>query len=499
MKANDFSVPRRMSKSAYVVFFIHALKAWLNFFFLVVVVETFKSDKTVFDKILYLLGLGGVLVVIAAVCAFVNYYFKKYYVEDGTLIFIHGVLHKEVTSMPLHRIQSLRTKQGLIYRLLDMKGVSFDTLASQSEEVEMILDDADWEALLAQIDTLRADEADEGYSPHLVEQGGEESGKATVLKFSNLNLIKGAFCQNHLQGMAILLSVLATLYNELLSVNEEMANYVVGYLDKQADAATITLSSILVLALLLYLGMLLLWMGKVFLRYFNIVVQINQDQLSFESGLISRNSSRFSYDKVSTIHVKQNFLEKLLRCSTVMLQQALNATDEKKGADVRIYGSDSAGYFLNWWLGKDYSSSSMQVSAQSGYGMMGFSVLPKLLIAFAVTLVICYYQWYVGLCLPAFYLFIVLVKDYLAVRRSCIVLKEDYVVVCSGGFAAVADYFKYSNVEVVRLKATPFTPYSRRVSLHLSTNGSSFIVRSLREEEAKAVYELLLSRCNMCR
>ncbi len=44
MKANDFSVPRRMSKSAYVVFFIHALKAWLNLFFLVVVVETFKGS-----------------------------------------------------------------------------------------------------------------------------------------------------------------------------------------------------------------------------------------------------------------------------------------------------------------------------------------------------------------------------------------------------------------------------------------------------------------------
>lgn len=74
--------------------------------------------------------------------------------ENGNLIFIHGLVRKEITSISLTKIHSLRTKQGLIYRLLDMKGVSFDTLASQSEEIEMILDNEDWEALLSRIETL---------------------------------------------------------------------------------------------------------------------------------------------------------------------------------------------------------------------------------------------------------------------------------------------------------------------------------------------------------
>ena len=39
-----------------------------------------------------------------------------------------------------------------MYRLLDMKGVSFDTLASKAAEVELILDYKDWDALIERIE-----------------------------------------------------------------------------------------------------------------------------------------------------------------------------------------------------------------------------------------------------------------------------------------------------------------------------------------------------------
>ena len=40
-----------------------------------------------------------------------------------------------------------------------------------------------------------------------------------------------------------------------------------------------------------------------------------------------------------------------------------------------------------------------------------------------------------------------------------------------------------SNIEVVRLVYTPYTRYSRLVRLSVSTNGTSFSVRSLKEQE----------------
>ena len=73
---------------------------------------------------------------------------------------------------------------------------------------------------------------------------------------------------------------------------------------------------------------MILWIVNVFMQYYNMEVQIDKAQLSFESGLFTRFSSRFSYDKVCTVYVKQNIIEKCLGCCTIMLKQAFNATQK---------------------------------------------------------------------------------------------------------------------------------------------------------------------------
>ena len=64
----------------------------------------------------------------------------------------------------------------------------------------------------------------------------------------------------------------------------------------------------------------------------------------------------------------------------------------------------------------------------------------------------------------------------MAVRRSRITLKEDYIEIHNGKFADIRNYVKYSNIEVVRLKATSFT------------------LRSLQEQEAREIYEQLVNK-----
>lgn len=182
--------------------------------------------------------------------------------ENGNLIFIHGLVRKEITSISLTKIHSLRTKQGLIYRLLDMKGVSFDTLASQSEEIEMILDNEDWEALLSRIETLDSQTQIQASEADKIEE--KTDGYTTKLSVGNLNLIKGALCQNHLRGMVVFGSILVTLYDQIISVNENAVEYFYGYMATHADFLRLSLSSCITVAAILYIVTLLLWLGKVF-------------------------------------------------------------------------------------------------------------------------------------------------------------------------------------------------------------------------------------------
>ena len=536
MKANDFSVPRRMSGSAFWVLMAKGLRAYASIFVILIVMKLIDTDDYhgFFDKMRAVFMLCAAYLAVAALTAFISWYFKKYYVEGGKLVFIHGIISKETTSIPLSKVQSMRTKQGFIYSVLELRGVLFDTLASKSAEIELILDDRDWKALMARVEMQEAAVADEesvdvrtdagmvadedsgsgGFQGSEIEEpvpgsgtdqsgrsGGSDfaadgaEGKAVRMRFSNSNLIKGAFCQNHLQGMAVLFAALAAVYNTVSNFDDHAVDHIIDYVDTHAGTLSLQPSGYAAFAAALYFFVMLLWIGKVFLRYANMEVRMARGYLTFESGLISRDSSRFSYDKVCTVYVKRNFLEKRLHGSTVILRQALNATDEKGGTDVRVYGSDSADDFLTWWLGDGYCSSAEVISARSGYGLIWHVMRIDVLLSMAAAVALACFGLYQWIVLPAAWLLVSMSKGVMAVRRSRITLKEDYIEIHNGKFADIRNYVKYGNVEVVRLKATPMTAFFHRVSLTFSTNGTTFTLRSLKEQEAREVYERLPFSC----
>lgn len=493
--ANDFSRPRRMSKSALVVFFVKNLRGNTGLFLLCLALNPFFRDgETSFGQAaLMVLAMLAAFVALAATAAFVSYHYRKYYVEDGNLVFLHGALRKEKTSVPLGKVQTLRTKRGLIYRMLDMRGVSFDTLASTSAEIELILDNDDWDALLSRVEAQEGTSRGRGEAAAAAsgETGGQDAGRLNV---GNANLLKGALCQNHLKGFAVLLAAFSALFHQLQSLGDGAVTYVVDYVDAHSTHLSFSWLAIVALAAILYVVVLLLWTGKVFLRYANMDIQMGERQLFFESGLFSRASSRFSRDKICTLRVKRNILERWLRCATIGLRQALNATDEKNGREVKIYGSDHAGKLLDWWLGTDENARQPVISARPGYGLLAYTIrfdLPVSLAAAAVLWVCGLYAW---LLVPAFYMLVSLAKGFLAVRHGGITLRNGYLEVRDGKFAEARNYLKYDNVEVVRMTATPFTPRFHRVSLTISTNGTSFTLRSLKASEARDIYELLLCR-----
>lgn len=79
-----------------------------------------------------------------------------------------------------------------MYRLLDMKGVSFDTLASKAAEVELILDYKDWDALIERIEQQEQmpEEDKQPTEENCVIREAKPVANKYTLKLSNLNLIK---------------------------------------------------------------------------------------------------------------------------------------------------------------------------------------------------------------------------------------------------------------------------------------------------------------------
>lgn len=481
----DFSKPKRMSLSALFIIFVKNFKTFLGAFVVLFLIKMFDSDISLAKRALVTLSSFGALTAVAFVTALIAYMPKKFYVSDGNLIFSHGLFHRETSTIPLDRVHTLRTRRGLWYRLFEMRGITFDTIASRGEEIELILDEAEWQQLLQVIEKEEKHEVNAPVS--------ESFTSAHSIQFDNRSLIADALCQNHLKGVAILLGFLATIYD---SVNDFLDNSAVYDMAVDtADKAEGFLSSIWLLAaaaVILYIVVLALWIGKVFMRYANMTLDCDHRLLTFNYGLVQRSSSRFAFDKVCSLWVKRNFLEKKWELATIMLKQAFNATSLKDDDNFRMYGRDNSDFLLKWWLGENYADDKVLIASASGRGVFWASFLfPLVLCIIAAVILYCTgaHAWMV---VPALCLLFFMIRAAKARQRSRIVLKESYIEIYGGYFAENISYVKYEDVEVVRKTRTPLARWSHRASIALATSGTGFNVRSLREKDVEKIYEMLL-------
>ncbi|MDE7412794.1 MAG: PH domain-containing protein [Muribaculaceae bacterium] len=432
-----------------------------------------------------LLCIGGCMV-LSAIEAFLSYFSKKFYINKGNLIFIHGIINRENTIVPLDRIHSLRTKMGVFYRLLDMRGIIFDTLATKQEEIELILDEHDWQQLLSLI------EKEENILRPSTPNDPPEYDPTSTVHYPTKNLLLAALCQNHLKGMAALGSFFGIVFGNLSDLDENTTNSIANHLEDFFDGIIASPPKIILFLAIIYIVILLLWIGRILLKYYDMTMSHSKKILTFTYGLITRATNRFLHDKICTIRIKRNILEKKFGFSTIMLKQAVNVSAEKGKDVLNLYGFDNSSFFLKWWLGDDFGKFPHLITAKSGRGVFFHSILLPSLIAIAAAIIMAHFQMYIWIIIPLIYLLFSFVSGIYKMRRSRISLYSSYFIIHNGSLAEIENFVKYSSIEVVRIRRTPFTRWFHRVSLVISTPGTTFLVRSIKEEEAKQIYELLL-------
>ncbi|MDE6561399.1 MAG: PH domain-containing protein [Muribaculaceae bacterium] len=417
--------------------------------------------------------------------ALISYFPKKFYIKDGNLIFIYGLINRENTIVPLDRVHSLRTEKGIWFRLLDMRGIIFDTLATRQEEIELILDEFDWQRLLAVIEKEERPLTQSENEP-------PEYNPTPTIHFPTKNLLLAALCQNHLKGMAVLLSLSAVIFGGFEDLSKEQYESILEWLDSFIEMLVASPLRIVASLVIVYIVILVMWLGKTLLRYYDTTMSHDKQLLTFTYGMLTRSSCRFFHDKICTIWIKRNFLEKRFGFCTLMLRQALNVTAQKEEENMKLYGTDNSSFFLKWWLGEGYASAEDVISAKSGKGVFYRHIAMPTVIALAVCILLYYSQLYIWILFPLLYMLILIPRGIYTMCHSSIVLKPDYLIVHNGAFAEIDNYVKYSDIEVAQIRRTPFTRRFHRVSLAISTSGTTFIIRSLKEKEASLIRELLL-------
>lgn len=486
----DFSTPRRMSAGAFVILLQKSFREIVGTTFIAIAYLLFDIFNSDTFNILELLAVAAVLFTLPFLTAFLKYYFCKFHIEGDKLIFTYGLASKKTTSIPLSRVHTMRTKSGLFYRLLDLHGVTFDTLATYSQEVELILDDSDMQMLLHRVrmgeEFTQITDVNIPLPPPL---------HSSKLKVSDLNIMKGALCQNHLKGFAILATILVAVYDKINQLGNDVTSRLFDYLDSRVESVLPSASDIILFSAVIYLTVMLLWTGKILLRYSNMSLQFADNKMTIESGLLSRYTCRIAQDKATVLTIKQNPLEKAAHCQTITISQALNVMDTKKEGNIRIYGSDLGDRLFEWWLGCDKTTVYAPLMwAQSGKGVFMRKFFPFLIIAIVMSFTLFYT---LGSVIPALiicsgFVAVTAMRAAMAWKHSGIKLYDTYVQINGGNIARLHEHIKYPDIESVSIRTTPLTPITARVTLQISTNAKNFRISSLETKTASSLRHLLL-------
>lgn len=489
---NDFSTPRRMGSAAFIIIFLKSFREFIRVSFIAIgylLIDIFNSGTIDPEGIVFAILFT---IAVPAVIAFFRYYFSKFHIEGDKLIFTHGFGFKQTTSIPLSKVHTLRTKRGIFYRLAEMRGVTFDTLAGISQEVELILEESEWQQLLQRVrageDFAGTSEAIETLPPPF---------RNDMLKVSNLNILKGALCQNHLKGFAVLAAILFAVFDNYNQLKDGDAKQVIDYLDTQANNLAPTATDWVLFAAVAYLFAMLLWIGKVALRYYGMSIQIADNRLTIESGLLSRYTCRIARDKATILIIKQNPLEKMAHCQTISIRQAENASLALNGEkDIRIYGSNLGDLIFDWWLGESSKiDNTSLLSARSGRGLFVRSFVPHLFVALAALVILISVA---DIGMPAviictLYALLMALRAVTAWKHGGIELTETYIRIDCGNIATIREYIRYRDVESVSIRNTPFTFVTGRVSLQISTNAGASKIYSLKADTSYAIRHLILN------
>ena len=87
MERSDFSVPRRMSKSAFIILLVKELLSYAGPFLIWAIIKLFNSgrQRSLMETMEMLLFLFICYLVFSVVTAFISYYYKKYYTSNPQL------------------------------------------------------------------------------------------------------------------------------------------------------------------------------------------------------------------------------------------------------------------------------------------------------------------------------------------------------------------------------------------------------------------------------
>jgi putative membrane protein len=254
------------------------------------------------DPVNRLLIGGGAFVLVTLALAFLNYWFFRYRITENSILIRQGVLKKKQLDIKFERVQAVNTRQNVLYRLLGLVTVSFDTAGSSAQEGHLA-------AVPLQTARELRDRIRRAPSNVVVEQPqlGDAVSAPPLLRLSAGDMVKIGLSSTRVFLLLVLIGPIGEYVSqefgeriEESAVMEALGAVQVGLASGLAFAMVLTLSVIVVLLCVSIVG--------AFLRYYRYELVADEDVLRSSGGLLTRHEQSVNRTKVQSLNASQNVM-----------------------------------------------------------------------------------------------------------------------------------------------------------------------------------------------
>lgn len=483
----DYTQPTRMSWEALVINSSSNIVKLIKSFFVLFILFIVRPENTRWIIIGFL-----VLILLSIVTEIYSHFHSTFQIKGDKLIFRRNMLlNTTERTIPLNRVHAYRTKSNIIYQLVDVVGITFDTLANDEDEIELILSQTDLSELMVQVDA-HIDPDKSTIGPDKSETDLESSENIQTLKYSVLELTQGALVQNHLKGLAAIGYGLWFIYSELNDVINKYLSTILDYSSQQIEQ--LTWQSAIIIFIIAYIISALLMVVMIQIRYYGMTMTLGTKKLTYSAGLFNHVTNKFDQDKVFGISLRQNILERYFSRLSIRLEQAANVQGKNQKNEIAILGIKEYQPFVDWWLGSEVRNEEIHSYAHSSATLKYLTFMRQWLWICLVFIGLSFVFPIFSLTLLVLTLIISVIDSVRSAHRSDIAAREDMIVIHQGGLSERTTYLSYEGIETIKLVRSPFAVRSNRRKLIIYTRGTQYTIRSLEYAEALEIYDYILYR-----
>lgn len=341
MNTKAFNQPQRQSAVGILVIFSRVAYKFLKSFWVLLILLFFSNPDSIFS--FYARLILPALIILGILYSYFYYRRFWFYIDYANEEFVlsKGVFSTDSVKIPFDKIQQVDLKRTILQRIIGVYSVAVDTAGSKGDEIHIRALTKDSATALSSILTKAKNEKGTSgpENPQTEPLPGKKAHKEkSWIHHVNLGtLLKIGLTRSYLRGFLLMLVFILTLYNQLQGAFKSYFESIEGYSKSFLNAPSQNLVFFIFLVVLVFLLSILVTVGEVIIKHFDLNLRQTPAHLEIEMGLKTNTKVALQPRRLQRLEIRTNPVQKWLNLYELQFSLASSQNNLDK-SQIRVPG-----------------------------------------------------------------------------------------------------------------------------------------------------------------